>query len=80
MFDSHRPTRGVPMAFVCAHLQLTPVVMIPDRLTANANPATLKLPGHHPKWSGRRVSNPRPSVWETDALPTELHPLGSAIL
>ena len=26
------------------------------------------------EWSGRRVSNPRPSVWETDALPTELHP------
>lgn len=26
-------------------------------------------------WSGRRVSNPRPQVWETCALPTELHPL-----
>ena len=25
-------------------------------------------------WQGRRGSNPRPSVLETDALPTELHP------
>src|SRR4029079_12822979 len=25
--------------------------------------------------SGRRVSNPRPSAWEADALPTELRPL-----
>ena len=30
------------------------------------------------KWSGRRVSNPRPSAWEADALPTELLPLGRA--
>src|SRR5581483_8198583 len=26
-------------------------------------------------WQGRRVSNPQPSVLETDALPIELHPL-----
>ena len=25
-------------------------------------------------WSGRRGSNPRPSAWEADALPTELRP------
>src|SRR5690606_34806879 len=25
-------------------------------------------------WQGRRVSNPQPSVLETDALPIELHP------
>src|SRR5690348_9859487 len=25
-------------------------------------------------WQGRRVSNPRPAVLETAALPTELHP------
>ncbi len=25
--------------------------------------------------SGKRDSNPRPSVWETDALPAELFPL-----
>ncbi len=31
-------------------------------------------------WSGRRVSNPRPSAWEADALPTELLPLGRAIV
>ena len=28
-------------------------------------------------WSGKRESNPRPSAWEADALPTELFPLGS---
>jgi hypothetical protein len=27
--------------------------------------------------SGRRASNPRPSAWEADALPTELRPRGS---
>ena len=26
-------------------------------------------------WSGRRGSNPRPSAWKADALPTELLPL-----
>src|SRR2546423_7741830 len=26
-------------------------------------------------WSGKRESNPRPSAWEADALPTELFPL-----
>ena len=26
------------------------------------------------RWSGTRVSNPRPSAWEADALPTELVP------
>jgi hypothetical protein len=25
-------------------------------------------------WSGRRDSNPRPSAWKADALPTELLP------
>ncbi len=25
-------------------------------------------------WSGKRGSNPRPSAWEADALPTELLP------
>ncbi len=27
------------------------------------------------RWSGKRDSNPRPSAWEADALPTELFPL-----
>jgi hypothetical protein len=27
--------------------------------------------------SGKRDSNPRPSVWETDALPAELFPLNN---
>src|SRR5436309_9647860 len=27
--------------------------------------------------SGRRGSNPRPSAWEADALPTELRPRGA---
>ncbi len=26
------------------------------------------------KWQGQRVSNPQPSVLETDALPIELYP------
>src|SRR5207237_9041869 len=26
------------------------------------------------EWSGKRESNPRPSAWEADALPTELFP------
>ena len=27
-----------------------------------------------PNWSGKRGSNPRPSAWKADALPTELFP------
>ena len=30
------------------------------------------------RWQGRRGSNPRPSVLETDALPIELHPFNAA--
>ena len=30
--------------------------------------------------SGKRDSNPRPSAWEADALPTELFPLISAMV
>src|SRR5207244_12414812 len=30
--------------------------------------------------SGRRGSNPRPSAWEADALPTELHPLAGSTI
>ncbi len=42
---------------------------------ANAEP----MPGLEPEpsnrtWSGRRDSNPRPSAWKADALPTELLP------
>ena len=29
------------------------------------------------RWSGRWGSNPRPSAWEADALPTELRPRGT---
>ena len=29
---------------------------------------------HWRSWSGRRGSNPRPSAWKADALPTELLP------
>ena len=32
------------------------------------------------KWSGQRGSNPRPSAWEADALPTELCPLAGAYI
>src|SRR6266568_4144222 len=30
------------------------------------------------RWSGERDSNPRPQLWESCALPTELSPLGYA--
>ena len=33
------------------------------------------LPGFDSTSSGRRDSNPRPSAWKADALPTELLPL-----
>ena len=36
--------------------------------------STPELLWHH-KVSGRRNSNPRPSAWKADALPTELLPL-----
>src|SRR5688572_28060102 len=34
--------------------------------------STPELQGRY--WSGRRDSNPRPSAWKADALPTELLP------
>lgn len=44
-------------------------------------PSTFSLPRKHSTtelqrltWSGRRDSNPRPSAWKADALPTELLP------
>lgn len=41
----------------------------------SARPERTKIPFRAlRKWQGRRDSNPRPSVLETDALPTELHP------
>ena len=35
---------------------------------------------HWRSWSGRRGSNPRPSAWKADALPTELLPHFSFLL
>ncbi len=37
-------------------------------------PPALRSSGGFQLWSGRRDSNPRPSAWKADALPTELHP------
>ncbi len=40
-----------------------------------------KFPTHHRSyWSGKRDSNPRPSAWKADALPTELFPHVSAMV
>ncbi len=43
------------------------------QLTGN-NPNHMRSPLRTGIWQGRRVSNPQPSVLETDALPIELHP------
>ena len=55
-------TRGRPLLVVCLLLQ-----------------SCARSPRHQweqtNSWQGRRVSNPQPSVLETDALPIELHPL-----
>src|SRR5262249_12824813 len=53
--------------------------------TGNPSPTREGPPRGGPKlalvpaffWSGKRGSNPRPSAWEADALPTELFPLGT---
>jgi hypothetical protein len=39
-----------------------------------SGPTTRKPPKRGLSLSGRRASNPRPSAWEADALPTELRP------
>src|SRR5947199_6286974 len=41
---------------------------------------TLRYPTTGLCASGRRGSNPRPSAWEADALPTELRPRAGPIL
>src|ERR1043165_301585 len=40
-------------------------------------PSTFRLSVLPSSSSGRRDSNPRPSAWKADALPTELHPRAS---
>ena len=40
----------------------------------HAGRTTKKGPQNVNLWSGRRGSNPRPSAWKADALPTELLP------
>ena len=47
------------------------VLPLDEGATASADGARAR------KWSGRRDSNPRPSPWQGDALPTEPLPLGS---
>ena len=45
-------------------------------LTTSSLPRKRSTPElHWRSWSGRRGSNPRPSAWKADALPTELLPL-----
>src|SRR5207247_11194677 len=39
-------------------------------------PTTRRRGSRAKEWSGRRDSNPRPSPWQGDALPTEPLPLG----
>src|SRR5262249_5414532 len=39
------------------------------------DPPSLALPA----WSGKRDSNPRPSAWKADALPTELFPPSNVV-
>ena len=66
------------------------IVTLTRKLTNQENPLTLyssssnsakkensdsQLPDYQNSlWSGKRDSNPRPSAWEADALPTELLP------
>ena len=52
---------------------MEPVVRI--ELTTSSLPRKRSTPElHWRSWSGRRGSNPRPSAWKADALPTELLP------
>ena len=55
----------------------------PSRIRTSVHGSKVRCPttrrrGSGPKgnWSGRRDSNPRPSPWQGDALPTEPLPLG----
>ena len=41
-------------------------------------PSAARRSSNNDGWSGRRDSNPRPSAWEADALPTELLPRGAS--
>ena len=50
-------------------------------LTTSSLPRKRSTPElHWRSWSGRRGSNPRPSAWKADALPTELLPHFSFLL
>ena len=47
---------------------------LPRRLPGNDEGATRHRVTPRQHWSGKRDSDPRPSAWEADALPTELFP------
>ena len=69
-----------------AHALTTPKRPLPEP-TTGIEPVTSSLPRkcstpelrgpisrNNEEWSGKRDSNPRPSAWKADALPTELFP------
>ena len=51
----------------------TNLFFCPSSLLTRARTMRTPLP-----WSGKRGSNPRPSAWKADALPTELFPRDTA--
>src|ERR671925_2000427 len=52
-------------------------MVVPARAYRQRSQALKRQSGAFFERSGRRVSNPRPSAWEADALPAELRPRGA---
>ena len=71
MTGARANARCVPPPTIGAGHPLDIVGRHPETTAAGKPKSTCNL-------SGRRDSNPRPSAWKADALPTELHPLLSA--
>jgi hypothetical protein len=69
--------RGIePLTFSLPRKRSTPELhrLVNDTgLFSNYSSMCLKIK-KKPRLSGRRDSNPRPSAWKADALPTELLP------
>jgi hypothetical protein len=84
-----RPLRHVAGSGVVSPVEV--LVGCPSRIRTSANGSKVRCPTTRRrgsgsgsrtrcggKWSGRRDSNPRPSPWQGDALPTEPLPLDKA--
>src|SRR5262245_58602991 len=68
------PCAGAHDRIRTGDLFLTKEVLYRLSYMGPVTPSVHSMSRPRPTWSGKRDSNPRPSAWKADALPTELFP------